>query len=238
MAGGDQGQAGGWDLAIDRDSEVPIGVQLAWALRAGIGSGRLVAGQRLPGLRELGQRLGINANTVRAVYQRLEQEDLIDSRQGTGTFVASVAAKPTAAGQIAAQAAREARETGVDPREVAAALYVTAAVPSSDAAIEAERRRDLRTQIAALERALADLLRAHPQHLPSSTAATRLAGPRLLSVAELEHTRAQLVQRISDLRLDETPDESETQAPGRVATRPTSKMTAPRSGIQPRPSTA
>ena len=76
--------------------------------------------------------LGINANTARTVYQRLEQEGLIDSRQGTGTFVASVAQEPSAVGQIAADAARQARRTGVDPREVAAALYVTAE-PTSDA---------------------------------------------------------------------------------------------------------
>jgi DNA-binding transcriptional regulator YhcF (GntR family) len=113
------------DLTIDRAGEIPIGVQLAWGLRARIGDGRLAPGQRLPGLRELAEMLGINANTARTVYQRLEQEGLIDSRQGTGTFVASVAQGPSAVGQIAADAARQALRTGVDPREVAAALYVT-----------------------------------------------------------------------------------------------------------------
>ncbi len=87
-------------------------------------------GQRLPGLRELAEMLGINANTARAVYQRLEQEGLIDSRQGTGTFVARIAQEPSAVGQIAADAAQEARRTGVDPREVAAALYVAAEPPA------------------------------------------------------------------------------------------------------------
>jgi DNA-binding transcriptional regulator YhcF (GntR family) len=113
------------DLKIDRAGEIPIGVQLAWGLRARIGDGRLAPGQRLPGLRELAEMLGINANTARTVYQRLEQEGLIDSRQGTGTFVARVAQEPSAVGQIAADAARQALRTGVDPREVAAALYVT-----------------------------------------------------------------------------------------------------------------
>ena len=79
------------DLTIDRRAEVPIGVQLAWALRARIDDGRLATGQRLPGLRDLAQALKINANTVRAVYQRLEHEGMIESQQGSGTYVTATA---------------------------------------------------------------------------------------------------------------------------------------------------
>src|SRR5271170_4093314 len=135
-------------VAIDRDAEVPIGVQLAWALRARIGDGRFKPGQQLPGLRELAETIGVNVNTVRAVYQRLEHEGLIDSRQGSGTFVESTPRQPSAVTKIAADAARMAHETGVEPREVAAALYVSSssARPANGAA---ERRRLLRGQIAA-----------------------------------------------------------------------------------------
>ena len=115
---------GGLNLTIDRRAEVPIGVQLAWALRARIDDGRLATGQRLPGLRDLAQALKINANTVRAVYQRLEHEGMIESQQGSGTYVTATAHERSAAGAIAASAAQEARRTGIDPREVAAALYV------------------------------------------------------------------------------------------------------------------
>jgi DNA-binding transcriptional regulator YhcF (GntR family) len=185
------------DLAIDRAGEIPIGVQLAWALRARIGDSRLAPGQRLPGLRELAEMLGINANTARAVYQRLEQEGLIDSRQGTGTFVARVARELSAVGQIAADAARQARKTGVDPREVAAALYVTGE-PPADAAVQAtERRRELRAQIAALEQALSEIQARHPGLIPTPSKPLRHAGPRLLSVQELERVRAGLVRRLA-----------------------------------------
>jgi DNA-binding transcriptional regulator YhcF (GntR family) len=185
------------DLKIDRDGEIPIGVQLAWALRARIGDGRLAPGRRLPGLRELAEMLGINANTARAVYQRLEQEGLIDSRQGTGTFVASVTQEPSAVGQIAADAAQQARRTGVDPREVAAALYVTAE-PASDATAQAaDRRRELRTQIAALEQALSELQARHPGLIPTPSKPLRHAGPRLLSVEDLERVRTELVRRLA-----------------------------------------
>ena len=197
------------DLTIDRDGEIPIGVQLAWALRARIGDGRLAAGQRLPGLRELAEMLGINANTARAVYQRLEQEGLIDSRQGTGTFVASVAQEPSAVGKIAADAARQAHRTGVDPREVAAALYVSAepspGVPAptgsttraDDTTGAGERRRELRAQIAALEQTLSEIQASHPGLIPAPSKPLRHAGPRLLSVAELERVRAGLVRRLA-----------------------------------------
>jgi DNA-binding transcriptional regulator YhcF (GntR family) len=121
--------------AIDRDADVPIGLQLGWALSARIHDGELRPGQRLPGLRELAQESGLNVNTVRAVYQRLEQRGLLESQQGSGTFVASTFRRPSAVGAIAADAAREAEAIGVDPREVAAALYV--AMPREDAATAA-----------------------------------------------------------------------------------------------------
>jgi len=195
------------DIAIDRGGEVPIGVQLAWALRARIGDGRLAPDERLPGLRELAETLGINANTARAVYQRLEQEGLIDSRQGTGTFVAGTGGtRSAAAGQIAADAARRAQSTGVDPREVAAALYV--AVPGADAAPSpaeraetesptSERRRELRAQIAALEQALSELHARHPGAIPLPAEPRRRAGPRLLSAEDLEDVRGELVRRLA-----------------------------------------
>ena len=112
-------------IAIDRDAEVPIGLQIVWALRVRIHDGRFKPGQRLPGLRELAGATGVSINTVRAVYQRLEQERLIDNVQGRGTFVEPTPRKASSVATIVANAAREARETGVDPREVAAALYVS-----------------------------------------------------------------------------------------------------------------
>jgi DNA-binding transcriptional regulator YhcF (GntR family) len=265
------------DLVIDRAGEIPIGVQLVWALRARIGDGRLAPGQRLPGLRELAEMLGINANTARAVYQRLEQEGLIDSRQGTGTFVASVAQEPSAVGQIAADAARQARRTGVDPREVAAALYVTAE-PPTDGAMDleghavrgagalkgtgtlkgtskqaGERRRELRAQIAALEQALSEVQASHPGLIPTPTKPLRHAGPRLLSVEELERVRTGLVRRLAAAEplLQAPADDGRAVAKSRVSAsatdtqaasskqdKPAHDRKAPRALPRTRPSTA
>jgi DNA-binding transcriptional regulator YhcF (GntR family) len=193
----------GLDIAVDRAAEIPIGVQLAWALRTRIRDGQFKPRERLPGLREVAEATGVNVNTVRAVYQRLEQEGLIDSQQGSGTFVAATPQRASAVASIAADAAREAHEIGVDPRDVAAALYVSPERPTLRADDAAERRRLLREQIAALERTLGELEAKHPGVAPTSASsrkrerAHRGIGPTLLSVDELERVRTQLVRRLS-----------------------------------------
>ena len=68
--------------------EVPVGVQLAWRLRALIAGGRLLPGDQLPSVRVMAEWPDVNVNTVRAVYARLEDEGLIVTRHGRGTFVA------------------------------------------------------------------------------------------------------------------------------------------------------
>jgi GntR family transcriptional regulator len=189
------------DFAIDRHAEVPIGVQLAWALRTRIRDGRLGPGQRLPGLRELAEALKINANTVRSVYQRLEHEGIIESLRGSGTFVAAtMSPQRSAAGEIAASAAREALRTGVDPREVAAALYVEPGVVRQEDG-QLERRRRLRTQIAALEQALAEIEVAHPGLLAPPRASRRGRGPRLLEADELEQVQTDLIRRLATIQI-------------------------------------
>jgi DNA-binding transcriptional regulator YhcF (GntR family) len=188
-------------LAIDRDAEVPVGVQLAWTLRARIGHGTACAGEKLPGLREVAEATGLNVNTVRAVYQRLDQEGLIESRQGSGTFVSDAVHAHAPARAIAATAAREARETGVDPRAVAAALYVTSHAAPNGVREAGARRRALRSQIAALERAIGELESEHPGVTPPSARAPHADGPALLSVGDLEQVRGALVRRLASVQV-------------------------------------
>jgi len=191
------------EIAIDRKADVPIGVQLDWVLSAQIRDGRLRPGQQLPTLREMAAQTGLNVNTVRAVYRRLEQRGLVESHHGSGTFVAG--SSPRGGGtlsSIAAHAAHEARETGLDPREVAAVLYVAPASepePASPPSVpsEADRRRALRAQIAALERTVAELEADHPGVAPSPTRRRRGIGPALLSLDELAQVRAALIRRLA-----------------------------------------
>ena len=189
-------------LSVDRDAEVPIGVQLAWSLRTRIGDGEYAPGQRLPGLRDLADAIGVNLNTVRTVYQRLEHEGLIESQQGSGTFVAPSSPAGSSVLAIAATAARAAREGGVDPRAVAAALYVTPAPPPQSAEEAADlseigQRRLLRRQIAAFESALAEIEAANPGVAPAAEPGRADAGPSLLGTLELEAVRTALVRRLA-----------------------------------------
>jgi DNA-binding transcriptional regulator YhcF (GntR family) len=75
-------------LHVNRDGDVPVGTQLAWQIQALITGGRLQPGEQLPSVRRLAEVAGVNVNTVRSVYGRLENEGLVSSEQGRGTFVA------------------------------------------------------------------------------------------------------------------------------------------------------
>jgi DNA-binding transcriptional regulator YhcF (GntR family) len=193
-------------IAVDRNADVPVGVQLEWALSAQIRDGRYEAGQQLPTLRELAEATGLNVNTVRSVYGRLEQKRLVDTHQGSGTFVAAAPGRAPALSSIAANAAHEAFETGLDPRDVAAALYVTpddsrepghAETAASRERLVAERRRALRGQIATLERTVAELEAEHPGVAPAPARSRRGIGPALLTAEELARVRAELIRRLT-----------------------------------------
>jgi len=188
-------------IKLDRSGDVPLGVQLAWSLRALIAGGSLAPGQRLPGLRDLSEAVGVNANTVRAVYQRLESEGLVRSQQGSGTFVSGTLPRRKPVADIATSAARAARDSGIDPRDVAAALYVAEQPgrPRSDK--QAARRRELRGQIAALEQTLAELEAKYPLLASPPDEARTSFEPRLLSVPELEAQRGTLLRRLATMQV-------------------------------------
>ena len=84
-------------LRVDRHGDVPISTQLARALERLIEEGALRPGERLPSVRQLAETVGVNVNTVRAVYARLEQHGLLASEHGRGTFVRG-GGEPTANG--------------------------------------------------------------------------------------------------------------------------------------------
>src|SRR3954464_6351233 len=73
---------------LNRDGDVPLGTQLAWQVQALIVHGRLRPGEQLPSVRRLAEVAGVNVNTVRAVYERLEGEGFVVTQHGRGSFVA------------------------------------------------------------------------------------------------------------------------------------------------------
>ncbi len=82
-------------LAFDlqRDHERPLFVQLCDQLRARIGSGKLVARQRLPASRQLAAELGLARGTVVTAYEQLVAEGYLESRRGSGYFVGDIRAR-------------------------------------------------------------------------------------------------------------------------------------------------
>lgn len=77
-------------IRIDEQRPEPLYHQITTQLRRLILGGQLQAGTTLPSIRELAMSLKCSAITVRRVYQDLENEGLIRTRQGMGTFVANI----------------------------------------------------------------------------------------------------------------------------------------------------
>ncbi len=77
---------------IDIKSAVPIYVQVMEQIRQRIAAGVLAPGEQLPTVRELAVQLLINPNTVARIYRDLEKEGLLETRRGSGTYVAQTAA--------------------------------------------------------------------------------------------------------------------------------------------------
>ncbi|MBN1805084.1 MAG: GntR family transcriptional regulator [Sedimentisphaerales bacterium] len=75
------------EFKLDLKSGVPFHRQIVDQIRYGIASDRLMPGEQLPTVRELAVHLQINPNTVRKAYSELEILGILDTQQGTGTFV-------------------------------------------------------------------------------------------------------------------------------------------------------
>ena len=76
-------------LRIDVDSPVPLVEQVRNGIRRAIAAGELTAGDHLPTVRQLGQDLGINLNTVARAYRQLEADGLVSAMRRRGTVVRS-----------------------------------------------------------------------------------------------------------------------------------------------------
>lgn len=76
-------------IRLEPSSGVPIKRQVADQIRLACATGGLVAGDRLPSVRELARELAVNQNTVLRVYELLTAEGLLERKHGDGTYVAN-----------------------------------------------------------------------------------------------------------------------------------------------------
>jgi GntR family transcriptional regulator len=79
--------AQGFRLKLDLRSGVPVYRQIIDQVRAGMAAGTLSAGDQLPTVRQLAVDLAINPNTVLRAYRELELGGMLETHQGTGTFI-------------------------------------------------------------------------------------------------------------------------------------------------------
>ncbi|HET9154935.1 MAG TPA: GntR family transcriptional regulator, partial [Solirubrobacterales bacterium] len=185
---------------LDPTDELPLGLQLTWRLRALIRTGELAAGERLPSFRRLAEWAGVNVGTVRTVYEAMEDDGLVVSRHGQGTFVAEGVEATPELEAIASEALERAQAAGVGARELAVVTMACAGLPSElgEAAVSddlpdprteseaIEVRQELRRQIARLEAELASYTAHLRADLPT---APRRAVAHVAGVEELEQTR-------------------------------------------------
>lgn len=74
---------------LDLHSGVPVYRQIIDQVRGGIASGSLNVGDQLPTMRQLAVDLSINPNTVARAYRELELGGVLETHQGTGTFISA-----------------------------------------------------------------------------------------------------------------------------------------------------
>jgi GntR family transcriptional regulator len=181
-------------FALDPQDELPLGLQLSWRLQALIRTGELTAGERLPSFRRLAEWAGVNVGTVRGVYEGLEEEGLVVSRHGQGTFVAEGVEAAPQLEEIASEALRRAEEEGIHPRDLAIVAMACAGLPEDESEV-LEVRQELRRQIARLEAELASYTAHLQADLPT---APRRAIAHVAGVEELEQTRDTLIAQLAE----------------------------------------
>jgi GntR family transcriptional regulator/MocR family aminotransferase len=79
-------------VTLDRASGVPLARQLASRVRDQVVAGSLPVGLRLPSTRALARDLRVSRSVTEQAYDQLAAEGWLESRHGSGTFVAAGAA--------------------------------------------------------------------------------------------------------------------------------------------------
>ncbi|MGA2268598.1 MAG: GntR family transcriptional regulator [Bryobacteraceae bacterium] len=76
-----------FEFRLDLRSGVPVYRQIIDQVMAGIAAGALAGGDQLPTVRQAAVDLSINPNTVVRAYRELEIRGVLETQQGTGTFI-------------------------------------------------------------------------------------------------------------------------------------------------------
>jgi len=120
--------ADGLFLQVSPASGVPIYRQLQDQVRSQIAGGRLAAGEFLPSVRQLAQRLAVNPMTISKAYSLLERDGLVELVRGQGMRVLAPSASANGKARrqvlmpLLEQVAATARQLSLTPDEVISLL--------------------------------------------------------------------------------------------------------------------
>ncbi|MGW4461787.1 GntR family transcriptional regulator [Micromonospora sp. NPDC004704] len=81
-------------MSLDPDDPRTPSQQIAAALRAEIKTGKFAPGEKLPSQHDLVERFSVARETIKAALRKLQEERLIVTRQGSGTFVRANTERP------------------------------------------------------------------------------------------------------------------------------------------------
>src|SRR5574341_25497 len=126
-------------LIVNKDSSVPIYVQIVDRVQALITVGTLKPGDRLPSIRAVAEHLRVDYNTVAKAYTELDRAGMIKTSRGVGTHVTGVtnesalrAARQSHLHDTLGAMLRELLELGYTPAEIISAFESCLSVISSE----------------------------------------------------------------------------------------------------------
>lgn len=111
-------------IEVDPKAPSPPSEQIADQVRYAVASGRMKPGDRLPSVRGLAETALVNPNTVAKAYRDLEREGTVETRPGSGVFVATRAGARCSAmcetkiGERVGRAIAEALAAGLAAEEI------------------------------------------------------------------------------------------------------------------------
>jgi GntR family transcriptional regulator len=122
---------------LDAHSGVPVYRQLIDQVQAAIATRTLRTADQLPTVRRVAVDLAINPNTVSRAYREMELRGILDTQQGTGTFIADNPISTTPAerrrqlAQLTTEFVARAGSAGFTLRDLQQALHQLSPEPSS-----------------------------------------------------------------------------------------------------------
>jgi GntR family transcriptional regulator len=74
-------------IHITTSDGVPIYLQVVNQVKYLVAAGRLKAGEELPPIRTLAEKLVVNPNTIARAYRELESAGIVEKRRTAGTYI-------------------------------------------------------------------------------------------------------------------------------------------------------